>query len=364
MAREIAKLTALDVKRAKQRGLYNDGGGLHLQIDRNGARSWVFRYGAQGRRYLGLGPTHTITLQEAREKARDCRKLLLEGRDPIAEKQARKAAARIDAAKAITFADAAETYIRDHHASWKNEKNRQQWRNTLATYANPVIGKLPVSAIDTGLVLRVLQPIWTTKSETASRVRMRIERILSWATVHGYRSGDNPARWEKHLDNLLPPQAKVAPVQHHAALPYADVPGFIREMRDRDGFAGEALEFLILTASRTGEVIGAEWGEFDLKAKVWTIPKGRMKGAREHKVPLCARAVEILFRSPTWPSCNCLNVWAAASRRTAFAVHSVTGPPRPMTPRATWWKWRSHIPSPTRQKRPIGAAISSTNGAS
>jgi integrase len=161
-----------------------------------------------------------------------------------------------------------------------------------------VIGKLPVAAIDTALVLRVLQPIWTTKTETAARVRMRIERILSWATVQGYRSGDNPARWDKHLDNLLPPQSKVAPVKHHAALPFADVPGFIGEMRERDGLAGEALEFMILTAARTGEVIGAEWGEFDLKAKAWTVPAGRMKSAREHRVPLSDRAIEILKDQP------------------------------------------------------------------
>ena len=249
MAREVARLTAFDVKRAKARGLYSDGGGLYLQIDRNANRSWIFRYGPQGRRYFGLGPTHTITLAEAREKARDCRKLLLEGRDPIAEKQARKAAARIEAAKRITFAEAAETYITDHHAAWKNEKNRTQWRNTLRDYAYPVIGKLPVAAIDTGLVLRVLQPIWTTKTETAARVRMRIERILSWATVQGFRSGDNPARWDKHLDNLLPAQAKVAPVEHHPALPYAEVPAFLRDMRERDGLAAEAFEFMILTAT-------------------------------------------------------------------------------------------------------------------
>lgn len=199
---------------------------------------------------------------------------------------------------AITFADAAETYITDHHASWKNEKNRTQWRNTLRDYAFPVIGKLPVAAIDTALVLRVLQPIWTTKSETASRVRMRIERILSWATAHGYRSGDNPARWAKHLDNLLPAHAKIAPVKHHAALPYTDVPAFIREMRARDGLTGEALEFLILTAARTGEIIGMTWDEVDLKAKVWAVPAKRMKANREHKVPLCARAVEILKDQP------------------------------------------------------------------
>ena len=157
-----------------------------------------------------------------------------------------------------------------------------------------MIGRLPVAEVNTALVLRILQPIWTTKSETAARVRMRIERILSWATVQGYRSGDNPARWDKHLDNLLPAQGKVAPVRHHPALPYAEVPAFIRELHELDGFAAEALEFMILTAARTGEIIGAKWSEFDLKATVWTVPAKRMKAGREHKVPLTKRAVEIL----------------------------------------------------------------------
>ena len=294
MAREMGRLTVLGVKRASARGLYNDGGGLYLQIDRNGNRSWIFRYGAQGRRQHGLGPLHTVTLAEAREKARGCRKLLLDGLDPIAEKRGRKAAVRLEAAKAITFERATETYIDDHHAGWKNEKNRVQWRNTLRDYAFPVIGKLPVAAVDTALVLRILQPIWTTKSETASRVRMRIERILSWATAHGYRSGDNPARWDSHLDNLLPPRGKVAPVQHHAALPYADVPAFIRALHGRDGLAPKGLELLILTAARTGEILGATWDEIDLEARVWTVPAPRMKSGREHRVPLTDRAVEIL----------------------------------------------------------------------
>jgi integrase len=300
VARKIARLTALAVRRAKERGLYADGGGLYLQIDRDGNRSWIFRYGPQGRRNHGLGALHSVTLAEAREKARNCRKLLLEGLDPIAEKRARKAAARLEAAKSITFVTAAERYINDHHAAWKNEKNRTQWRNTLRDYAYPIIGKLPVAAIDTALVLQILQPIWTTKTETAARVRMRIERILSWATAQGFRGDDvpNPARWPQHLDNLLPQQTKVAPVRHHAALPYADVPAFITEMHERDGVAAEALEFLILTATRTSEVIGAEHREFDLKAKVWTIPARRMKGAVEFRVPLSQRAIAILKQQP------------------------------------------------------------------
>jgi integrase len=299
VARKIARLTALAIKRAKQRGLYHDGGGLYLQIATNGSRSWIFRYGAQGRRHFGLGPLHTVTLAEAREKARQCRQRLLDGVDPIAERQARKAAARLEAAKAIDFATAAETYITDHHSAWKAEKNRQQWRSTLATYAHPIIGKLPVAAIDTALVLRCLQPIWHEKPETASRVRMRIERVLGWATAHGYRSGDNSARWRGHLDNLLPAHGKIAPVQHHAALPYAEVPAFIRELHERDGdAAAAALEFLILSATRTAETLGAEWSELDLRARVWTISARRTKSGREHRVPLSSRALEILKGLP------------------------------------------------------------------
>jgi integrase len=291
-------LSPLFVRRVQRRGYYNDGGLLYLQVDAGGNRSWIFRYGAQGRHHHGLGPLHTVSLAEAREKARECRKLLLDGHDPIAESRTRRAAARIAAAKAVTFAAAAETYITKHHAAWKNPKNRQQWRNTLATYAYPVLGKLPVAAIDTGLVLRVLEPIWHTKSETASRVRMRLERVLSWAAVHGYRPGDNPARWRGHLDHLLPAQGKIAPVRHHGALPYADVPAFLVELRQRDGLAAAALEFLILTAARTGEVLGATWGELDSEQRTWMIPARRMKSGREHRVPLSDRAVELLRELP------------------------------------------------------------------
>lgn len=298
MARKIGRLTALDVRRAGQRGYYHDGGGLYLKIDDNGNRSWIFRYAAGGRRHHGLGPLHTVTLAEAREKARQCRQLLLDGRDPIAEKRARVSALRLEAAKAITFADAAATYIRDHHPAWKNPKNEQQWRNTLATYAYPVIGKLPVAAVDTGLVMRVLEPIWREKPETASRTRMRVERVLGWATVHGYRNGDNPARWRGHLDHLLPAQGKVAPVEHHKALPYAEIPDFIVQLHEREGLAAEALEFLILTAARTGEVLGANWDEIDLNNQTWTIAAKRMKAGREHRVPLSDRAIEILDNVP------------------------------------------------------------------
>ena len=298
MARKPGRLTALDVKRLTTRGMHHDGGGLYLAIAANGSRSWIFRYGAQGRRHFGLGATHSVTLPEARSKARDARRMLLDGIDPIADRRARKLAARLEAAKTITFAKAAETYITAHHTAWKSEKNRDQWINTLASYAYPVIGDLPVAAIDTALVMRVLEPIWTTKTETASRVRMRIERMLAWATVHGYRTGDNPARLTNHLDHLLPEQSKVAPVRHHAAMPYTDVPTFLRDLRTRDVRAARALEFLILTAARTGEVVGAEWSEIDVDARVWTVPASRMKSGREHRVPLSDQAIEIINGLP------------------------------------------------------------------
>jgi integrase len=298
MAREIGRLTALDVKRARRFGFYHDGGGLYLQISRNGSRSWTFRYGAQGRHYVGLGPIHTITLSEARECARRCRQLLLDGIDPLVDKRARAAVARLEAAKAITFDAAARQYIASHKRGWKNPKSEAQWTSTLAIYANPVIGKLPVASIDTGLVLRVVEPIWADKTETATRIRARIEAILDWATVHGYRTGDNPARWRGCLEHLLPAKSKVTPVKHYRAVPYAGMAEFIVELHKRDGVTAECLEFLILTATRTAEVLGAGWSEFDLDQKTWTIPAVRMKTGRDHRVPLSDRAITIVESQP------------------------------------------------------------------
>ena len=328
MAQTVGRLTELNVRRAKKPRLYNDGGGLYLQIARNGSKSWIFRYGAQGRRYHGLGPLHAVSLSEAREKARECRRLLLQGDDPIAARRQRSVAARLEAAKNMSFAEAAAKYIKAHGAGWRNPKHRQQWTNTITAYVEPVIGKLPVAEIDTALVMRVLEPIWTTKSETASRVRMRVERILAWATVHGYRAGENPARWRGHLDHLLPPLNKVARVRHHSALPYSDVPSFLAEMRKRSGLAPKMLEFCILTAARTGEAVGAEWDEIDLKAGVWTVPGDRMKAGREHRVPLSDRAIEILLSLPAGARPNVFSLgdkamWKLLARmkRTDVTVH-------------------------------------------
>jgi integrase len=305
MARAIARLTAVRVRTAPK-GMHADGGGLWLHVNQAGARSWIFRFMLRGRaREMGLGPVHTIGLAEARKLAQQCRQQLLEGIDPIEARQARRAGARVAAAKTMRFQECAEAYIAAHQAGWKNPKHAAQWPATLGAYVYPAFGNLPVQAIDTALVMKVLEqpiigaaagaaaPLWTAKPETASRVRGRIESILDWATAREYRHGENPARWRGHLDKLLLKKAKVATAKraaagrgaHHEALPYGDVPAFMAE---------RALEFAILTATRTGEVIGARWDEIDLAERLWTIPGERMKSGREHRVPLAPATLAIV----------------------------------------------------------------------
>lgn len=242
---------------------------------------------------MGLGATHTISLAEARDMALERRQQLQRGVDPLGEREAARLAAKLEAAKAMTFDQCASAYIEAHRAGWKNAKHASQWENTIATYASPIIGKLPVAAIDTPLVMKVIEPIWQTKTETASRLRGRIEQVLDWATVRELRQGDNPARFRGHLDHLLAKRLASAR-GHHAALPFAEIGDFMGELRKQEGVAAKALEFAIVTAARTGEVIGARWEEFDLKAGVWTIPAERMKAKKEHRVPLSARALEII----------------------------------------------------------------------
>jgi integrase len=295
MARKIGKLTVLSVSRAKLRGYLADGGGLYLQISAGGAKSWVFRYRKEGRlREMGLGALHTLGLADARERATDCRKLRLDGHDPIEDRREGQLQAKLDKARAMTFMQCAEAYIAAHRPSWKNDKHAAQWPSTLATYAFPVFGELPVQTVDVEHVLKALEPLWHTKTETASRLRQRIEAVLDWATARRHRQGDNPARWRGHLDQLLPARAKVQKVQHHAALPYTEIAGFMAQLRDQDGVAAAALEFLILTATRTGEVIGATWDEFDLDTATWTIPPDRMKAGKEHRVPLSKPGLALL----------------------------------------------------------------------
>jgi integrase len=300
MARELNKLDALVVKRAKARGYVADGGGLYLQVGATGSKSWVFRFRDGPKlREMGLGPTHTLSLAEAREAAQACRKQRLAGLDPIAVRTASRAAARLEAAKALTFEQCATQYIEGHKAGWQNAKHAAQWGSTLKAYAYPVFGSLPVAGVDTGLVLKALEPIWSTKAETASRLRQRIEAVLDWAKVHGYRDGENPARWKGHLDHSLPARAKVAKVEHHAALPYAEIGAFMVKLHEQGGTAPRALEFAILTAGRTAEVLGATWDEIDFAARVWTVPGSRMKAGKEHKVPLNAPALAILKQLET-----------------------------------------------------------------
>jgi integrase len=276
-------------------GYYADGGNLVLQVSRAQTKSWLFRYTLGGRaREMGLGPLHAVSLASAREKAERYRGLLVDQIDPITTRDAERAARALAAARAMSFSQCAAAYIQSHRAKWRNAKHAAQWNNTLETYAYPVVGGLNVTDVDTAGVLKILEPIWTQKHETATRLRQRIEAVLNWASARGYRSGENPARWRGHLQNLLPALSKSTLVQHHAALPYDQMGEFLQTLRAQAGVAARALEFAILTAARTGEVIGATWEELDLERKVWTVLAKRMKAGREHRVPLSELALAAL----------------------------------------------------------------------
>ncbi len=297
MARTVGKLTALRVERTKSPGLYADGAGLYLQVTGDGrqqiAKSWVYRYMLRGRsREMGIGSLSALGLADARRDAERWRRLRQDGRDPIEARNGERAQAAADAAKGMTFKDCAETFIKAHRDGWRNAKHAAQWENTLKAYVEPVIGAASVQAIDTGLVLKVLEPIWTKKPETAARVRGRVEAVLDYATAKGWRSGLNPALWRGHLDKLLPARGKVRKVKHHAALPYDELPEFMVELRGQQGVAARVLEFTILTAARTGEAIGSRHSE--IKGAVWTVPAVRTKGNKEHRVPLADRASAIV----------------------------------------------------------------------
>jgi integrase len=295
MPKRAAGLTARRVETEKRPGSFADGGGLYLQVAPTGARTWIFRYQMGGRRRdMGLGSTATFTLARARERALAARQLVADGIDPIDSRRAERAAQAVATARSMTFAACAEAYIAAHEAGWRNAKHKYQWRQTIAAYANPAFGALPVEAVDVGLVLKAIEPIWTTKPETAGRVRGRIESILDWATTRGYRQGENPARWRGHLENLLPKKNKVRRVEHYSALPYPEIAAFMVELRRREAMAARALEFAILTAARTGEVVGARWGEVNLAERLWIVPAERMKAAREHRVPLSDAAVAVV----------------------------------------------------------------------
>jgi len=283
----------------KEPGRYGDGGGLWLQVSKQGTKAWIFRFKIAGReRQMGLGSAGSVSLAEARTRARVARGKLLDGDDPIELKRAKRAVTSAVAAKRITFREAADKYIASHRPGWKNDKHAAQWPASFETYAFPTLGSLSVATIDTAHVVKVLEPIWTTKTETASRLRGRIEAVLDWAKSRHYRDGDNPARWKGHLENLFPAKGKVAKVRHQPAMPFTDIPAFMAKLRGRDSVSARALEFLILTACRTGEVIGSKEEELDAKGTTWTVPPERTKSGREHRVPLCERAQSIVKALP------------------------------------------------------------------
>jgi len=289
--------SARSVETVTEIGYHRCDRGLYLQVARSGTKSWLFRYKSPitaKQREMGLGSLNIVSLAAARDMASECRRQLLSGLDPLQERGQIKRERQLHQARSITFQEAAERCITSKKPEWKNSKHAQQWSNTLSAYAYPVFGKLSVSDLDTDLILKAIEPIWVSKAETASRVRQRIETVWDWAHARKYVEGENPARLRGHLDKILPKTAKVTRVKHHAAVPYKQIGSFTKKLRKREGSSALALEFMILTAGRTGEVRGARWGEIDLSSQVWIIPADRMKAGKEHRVPLCNRALEIL----------------------------------------------------------------------
>lgn len=307
------KLSVKAIERAlKKPGRYRDGRGLMLQVNSPTNASWIFRYERGGReRWLGLGPLSLVTLADARDKAHEARKLLFNGIDPMEKRKAEKAARAVEPSATLSFAEAARQYFDQHQQKWSNPKHRAQFLSTLEQYAFPLMGRFPVGQIDTPRVIAVLeqrhanypeQRLWDAIRETANRLRGRVEQILDWSTVRGHRTGDNPARWKGHLDNVLPARGSIRKVKHHPALAYAQIPDFMAELRGREGIAARALEFLILTAARTGAVIGARRDEVDFDQKIWTVPPDRAETKisvdQPRRVPLSDRAMEILKGLP------------------------------------------------------------------
>lgn len=310
MPRRAKELTAAKVRTAKP-GRLCDGAatGLYLLVKDQDRKYWLFRYTPRGgkMREMGLGPAvgpATVSLAEARGKARELHRKVREGIDPLDDRQAvtdrRKAEEAIARASSITFEDVAQKYLDAHEGSWRSHKHRIQWTGTLRDYVLPVIGSMPIAAIDTGHVMSIIEPLWKQKTETASRVRGRIESILNFAKARGWREGENAARWKGHLDHLLPARRKAQTVKHHRALPWRELPTFVEYLRGypRDSIAANALFFTILTAARSGEILGAQWSEIDLATKVWTIPAHRMKAGRIHRVPLSEECITILQNMP------------------------------------------------------------------
>jgi integrase len=290
-------LSSLKVEKLRVSGLYSDGGGLYLRVAPGGSKGWIFRYKRGPRqRDMGLGALHTIGLREARQQAMECRCLLRAGVDPIDQRDADRGRAKRAAAATRTFRACAKDYIAAHQPGWKNAKHAAQWPSTLEIYVYPVIGETPVQHVTTELVLQVIEPIWHSKTETATRVRMRIEAVLDWATAKKYRTGDNPARWHGLIGELLPAPSKVKRSKPFPSLPYSELPGFMERLRGIEAVGARALEYLILTIARTSQVTDMPWLEYDLEGAIWNVPFDRMKGGRAHRVPLPKDAVAVLDR--------------------------------------------------------------------
>ncbi len=307
MPKIARELSALEVNRLKAPGLVSVGGvpGLSLQISPTGARSWILRVKVGSkRRDMGLGSFPGVTLAKAREKAREAREAIDQGIDPILTRERAQSQLRGAQASAINFEDAALRFIKIKSAEWSNAKHVSQWASTLETYAFPVIGKLHVQDVQDAHILKILEPIWGTKTETATRIRGRIENVLDWASAMKYRKGENPARWRGHLDKLLTAPKKTTAVEHHEAVPVSDAPAFYAALQKREGMAARALEFTLLTAARSGEVRGATWAEIDMDSGLWVIPASRMKAKKEHRVPLTESMIRILRAHPHLEGCD------------------------------------------------------------
>ena len=301
MPRKAAELPPLSINRLKEPGLWAVGGvaGLYLHVNARGARSWILRVVVgDKRRDMGLGGYPDIGVADARQKAREARLKIEQGVDPILLRKQAKSELMALQATDKTFEQAAGEYIKIHADSWSNDKHRKQWESTLAAYAFPVVGKLSLRHIRQEHILKILEPIWTTKTETATRVRGRMESILDWAKVKGLRSGENPAAWKGHLDHMLPAPTRLKKIEHLTAVPVREMPGFMVKLRQAAGIAAQALEFLILTAARSGEVRGITWEEVSLDDALWIVPAERMKMKKEHRVPLSDRAMSILKSQP------------------------------------------------------------------
>ena len=302
MPKKTSELSAIAIKNLSKPGMYTVGGvpGLYLQVLPTGGKTWILRFSLGGkRRDMGLGGYPEIQLASAREKAREAREKVHKGTDPIKEAKEIKASAKA-IVESFTFEQCALKYIDLHRAGWRNVKHAAQWTNTLKKYVFPKIGALPVQDVTINHVLQTLEPIWTTKTETASRLRGRIECVLNWAKGRGFRSGENPAAWRGNLDAQLPDPNKVAPVKHHPAVSFREIAQFMVQLRDSDGIGAKALELAILTGVRSGEVRGAIWNEFDIENAMWTIPGERMKGGRKHRVPLSTPVLKLLSGLPRY----------------------------------------------------------------